>query len=200
MRLGQCIKKEDMYQSTPNWSFCKTKNPQEYLKGTEELSSQSCASKGQQATSTGVQGRFAWVSPRGLTLATFMSPPQCALRRFNGRMDPELLPLVQPEVILHFQSLRCSEVHLVECVLQSWSCTSLSAMHQPVSISFPFNPGAQLTLPCSTHKSRVSTPRLHFPAVFPAKPGSAAKRHKIWSWQRSPRPAVLRPKQPGTTH
>lgn len=43
---------------------------------------------------------------------------------------------------------------------------SLSAMHEPVSISFPFNPWAWLTLPCGTHKSGVSTPRLRSPMVF----------------------------------
>lgn len=114
--------------------------------------------------------------------------------------DPELLPLAQSEVISHFQSLRRSEVHLVERVLQSYSCASLSAMRQPGSIPFPFNPGARLTLPRSTPKSAVSIPGLRFPAAFPTKPSNAAKRHKIRSWQRSPRPVALRPKQPGTPH
>lgn len=43
---------------------------------------------------------------------------------------------------------------------------SFSAMQEPVSISFLFNPGARLPSPCSTHKSGVSIPRLRFPAVF----------------------------------
>lgn len=34
----------------------------------------------------------------------------------------QLLPLVQSAAILLFQSLHCSEVHTVECVLGSWSC------------------------------------------------------------------------------
>lgn len=37
--------KQDVCESILNWSFCKTKNPREYLKGTEGLSCQSCASK-----------------------------------------------------------------------------------------------------------------------------------------------------------
>lgn len=140
MRLGQRMKKEDVYQSAPNWSSCKTKHPQEYFTGTEGLSSRSCASKGQGAASAGTQGRAACVSQRARP-ATRTSPPQRALRRLHGRMDPELLPLVGSDVILHFQRLRRSEVHPGECALQSWPRTSLSAaVQQPVRVSFPFNP------------------------------------------------------------
>lgn len=65
MRLGQCIEKEDMYQSTQNQSFCQKKNPQEYLTGTEGLSTQSCASKGQPATSTGARAGLHRCLPEG---------------------------------------------------------------------------------------------------------------------------------------
>lgn len=193
------MKKEGMYQSTPNWSFCKTKNPQEYLKGTERLISPSWASKGQWATSTCVQGQVCMgVSQRAHPGRIYVST--VCLAEINGCTDPELLPLAQSEVISHFQTLCRSEVHLVERVLQSYSSASLSAMRQPGSIPFPFNPGARLTLPRSTPKSAVSIPGLRFLAAFPTKPSNATERHKIRSWQRSPRPVALRPKQPGTPH
>lgn len=140
MRLGQRMKKEDVYQSAPNWSSCKTKHPQEYLTGTEGLSSQSCASKGQGAASAGAPGRAACVARRARP-ATRTSPPRRALRRLQGRMDPELLPLLRSDVILHFQRLRRSEVQPGERVLRSWPRASLSAaVQQPVRVPFPFNP------------------------------------------------------------
>lgn len=77
----------------------------------------------------------------------------------------QLLPLVQSEAILLFQSLHCTEFTWSSACWEAGPA-SLSAMHKPVSISFPFNPWAWLTLPCGTHKSGVSTPRLRFPMVF----------------------------------
>lgn len=80
-------------------------------------------------------------SPRELAPAARASPPPRALRRLQGRTDPELLPLVQSDVILRFQRLRRSEVHPGERVVQSWPRASLSAaVQQPDRVSFPFNP------------------------------------------------------------
>lgn len=80
-------------------------------------------------------------------------------------MEPELLPLVQSEVILFLQVNNAVKFTWPSVCWEAGPA-SLSAMQEPVSISFPFNPGAWLPSPCSTHKSGVSTPRLQFPVVF----------------------------------
>lgn len=107
-------------------------------------------------------------------------------------MEPEHLPLVQSEVILLFQSLRCSEVHLVECVLGSWSCLAFCharAYQHSLSVSSwdmaaialqhwqAWSEHSQATIPCGVA----------------AKSGTAARRGKIWSWQRSPCTKMLHP-------